>query len=365
MHETDKAKALLLQCEIRKSGTNKRETGKQNHTAPTGHKNTSHENSHHVTKKPKVEEEEEDTTPKYTDEDVRLCKEIMGKKDYYDILGVKKESTDDEIKKAYRKLALKLHPDKNRAPHSTEAFKKVSTSFACLSDKQKRTIYDEHGTEDNFRQNYGQYFREEEFNPEDIFEAFFGGLFMNGNNVYRQRGGRVYTHVNGNRGQARQRAHPNDETNRGAAAAPRGASVLILQFMPFILLIVLSMLANFTLNGPATKIYSFNRSSSYPYPEKTKVLNLQFFVGEDYLDLKKSDPYKILQLEKEIEVGEYSRQQSFCSDMKTQQRIFYQKARNSYTQGQEEYWRQKAEGVDLGSCTRADEYYRKLSVVKN
>lgn len=64
------------------------------------------------------------------------------------MLGVSKNFTEEELKKAYKKLALKFHPDKNRAPQANEAFKKISLAFACLNDKDKRRIYDLHGTED-------------------------------------------------------------------------------------------------------------------------------------------------------------------------------------------------------------------------
>lgn len=72
-------------------------------------------------------------------------KRILSKKDYYEILDVPKNADEGEIKKAYRKLALKLHPDKNPHPKATDAFKKVSASFVCLSDKEKRNVYDQVG----------------------------------------------------------------------------------------------------------------------------------------------------------------------------------------------------------------------------
>lgn len=75
---------------------------------------------------------------------------MIAKKDYYEILGLQKGASEDEIKKAYKKLALRFHPDKNRAPNATDAFKKISTAFACLNNPEKRKIYDEHGTEENF-----------------------------------------------------------------------------------------------------------------------------------------------------------------------------------------------------------------------
>ena len=70
----------------------------------------------------------------------------MGK-DYYKILGLPKSATDDEIKKAYRKLALKYHPDKNKSPQAEEQFKLVAEAYEVLSDKKKREVYDQYGEE--------------------------------------------------------------------------------------------------------------------------------------------------------------------------------------------------------------------------
>ena len=72
----------------------------------------------------------------------------MAEKDYYEILGVKKTATDDELKKAYRNLAKKYHPDKNKGNKEAEAkFKEISEAYAVLSDKDKRDQYDRLGRE--------------------------------------------------------------------------------------------------------------------------------------------------------------------------------------------------------------------------
>lgn len=70
----------------------------------------------------------------------------MGK-DYYKILGISRTATDDEVKKAYRKLALKYHPDKNKAPGAEDRFKEVAEAYEVLSDKKKRDIFDQFGEE--------------------------------------------------------------------------------------------------------------------------------------------------------------------------------------------------------------------------
>ena len=75
-------------------------------------------------------------------------KKLLATQDFYVILGVSKDATEAEIKKQYRKLALKYHPDKNKEPRAKEAFKKVAQAYDCLTSPEKKAFYDKHGTED-------------------------------------------------------------------------------------------------------------------------------------------------------------------------------------------------------------------------
>lgn len=79
----------------------------------------------------------------------------MGK-DYYKILGITKTATDDEIKKAYRKQALRYHPDKNKTIGAEEKFKEIAEAYEVLSDKKKRDIYDKYG-EEGLKGNRGEF----------------------------------------------------------------------------------------------------------------------------------------------------------------------------------------------------------------
>lgn len=72
----------------------------------------------------------------------------MGK-DYYKVLGIAKGASEDEIKKAYRKQALRFHPDKNKSPGAEDKFKEIAEAYDVLSDAKKKDIYDRFGEEGN------------------------------------------------------------------------------------------------------------------------------------------------------------------------------------------------------------------------
>lgn len=110
-------------------------------------------------------------------EQVAGVRRILSLTSYYEVLQIDKSATDDQIKKAYRKLALRFHPDKCKAPQAEDAFKKISKAFQCLSDAYKRKMYDASGRDSDdpvASHSSTGIFHPHEMSAQDVFEAFFG-----------------------------------------------------------------------------------------------------------------------------------------------------------------------------------------------
>ncbi|KAI7894359.1 dnaJ-like protein subfamily B member 6-like protein [Mucor mucedo] len=99
--------------------------------------------------------------------------------DYYEVLNISVDADDKQVKKAYRKLALKYHPDKNQSPEAVEKFKDISEAYEILSDPEKRRVYDtRNDVPDHHDYEYNPFSQYEFHRPEDIFAEFFN--HMNG-----------------------------------------------------------------------------------------------------------------------------------------------------------------------------------------
>ncbi|KAF7309846.1 J domain-containing protein [Mycena indigotica] len=220
---------------------------------------------------------------------VRACKIT----EYYEILAVKRECEDVEIKKAYRKLALALHPDKNGAPGADEAFKLVSKAFQVLSDPQKRSIYDRSGSDpedrssgmasaaSSFRSfNGGGGGFEGELSPEDLFNMFFGGGGQAfGNGGFGGFGGPTVFTTSFGPGGFR-------TTRMGGGARPQQANAeprsVLIQLLPLILLFAFSLLSAlpnlFTTPPVPDPHFSWSATSTYSAERHTGGLGVQFFM---------------------------------------------------------------------------------------
>lgn len=183
----------------------------------------------------------------FSDEQEEAVIRVQRCKDYYEILGIEKKASDADIRKAYRKLALQFHPDKNKAPGATDAFQMIGNAFAILSDPAKRKHYDMVGPEDEARgtrtynrRAYDDPTRgfEADISPEDLFNMFFGGG-LGGQTIYVNR---PFGRQNGFR--------PNHNHQQHHPPEPSGAGVL-LQMMPVIVLICLSLMSSLFVSEPA------------------------------------------------------------------------------------------------------------------
>ena len=269
--------------------------------------------------------------------DDEICTNLLKLKDYYEILKISKSASKDEIKRAYKKQAIKFHPDKNKSSKAEECFKKISEAYQILSNDEKRNFYDKFGTEEEFRQKYQSQHQnfEEEMDPFDIFDILFNGPegfqrrrnFRRNNNYY-------------------QRETQNNNVQRNKFA-------VFIQFLPLIFLLLVNILPDLLKSSP---LYQFTNDSYYLNKRKTSKNNVVYFVGDKFL--KKYPKIKDVfesGIENEIERNYLNYVAEKCEEVLHTKQILEYRIRLGYR-----YFQNELNRLDFRSCERYNDLRYKI-----
>ncbi|NWW95150.1 DJC18 protein, partial [Rhynochetos jubatus] len=268
-------------------------------------------------------------------------------RNYYEILGVERDASEEDLKKAYRKLALRFHPDKNRAPGATEAFTAIGNAFAVLSNPEKRLRYDEFGSDQEHastaqarQYNYYTEF-EADITPEEIFNVFFGGHFPTGNihmfsNVardahyypQRHRHERVWTQ------------EQEEEENR-----PQNSYSAFIQLMPVFIIIVVSVITQLMATNPPYSLF-YKSSIGHVVSRETENLQVPYYVDKNFE--RNYQGAELQELEKTVEKDYIDYIQTSCWKEK-QQKSDLSNLAKLY---RDERLKQKAESLKLEHCEK-------------
>mmetsp|Transcript_26448 Transcript_26448/g.85491 ORF Transcript_26448/g.85491 Transcript_26448/m.85491 type:complete len:350 (+) Transcript_26448:176-1225(+) len=259
------------------------------------------------------------------------------KRGHYEVLGVSKTASEDDIKKAYRKLALSVHPDKNKAEKADEAFKAIGTAFAVLSDSTKRRQYDlgfdEDGAPQEQQQGQGRrqggYYAAEEVSPEDIFNMFFG----------------IDPRVQ--RRQQRRQPQRQQQVNQLQQ---------LFQLIPLLLLLLLSMWSY-----PAQYRdlpFSLEKKGKFQHERLTKsrdvIKNLKYFVPENFQSKYARDPYALASVDRMVQQEFRNTLVDNCLAEQQQHRTLQHQMRYKRTRQERDDAKERLHDFKLESCDQLE-----------
>ncbi|KAL9115398.1 MAG: hypothetical protein Q9227_000719 [Pyrenula ochraceoflavens] len=296
---------------------------------------------------------------------------------FYEILAIEKTASDGEIKKAYRKLSLLTHPDKNGYDGADEAFKMVSRAFQVLSDPDKKSRFDQFGGDPDNRfsssgsagasaspfsgfsrsPGAGRGF-DEEISPEELFNRFFGGggAFdpfggMGGGQqfVFNFGGGpgfRVHQF-----GGTRPRRRPREANGGEGESAPSGFSALV-QLLPILILFILPLLSSlFSGSGTTGPQFRFDGAvKPHTLHRVTPDLNVDYWI--DPREVKDFNKGKFQKLDARVE-------SEYVGDLQYRCRTEYNQQQQMIYDAQGLFWTdqvmmERARGLPLDSCKKLD-----------
>ena len=266
------------------------------------------------------------------DSDDKKCKELLKKKDYYDILNIKKDANKDEIKRGYKKQAIKFHPDKNHSKLAEECFKKISEAYQCLSNPEKKSFYDKYGNEEEFKQKYYQAnhrYYQEEMDPFEAFNIFFGNGF--------------YPH--GHR--HRHYYYSNDNHNNGEMQNRR----TIFHLLPILFFFLIYLLPSLSFLFESKPLYQFTRDSTYSHKRRTSINGIEFYVGDKFIKkYPKMKDFKSLEPSIEKEYLAYLYED--CTNVISYKNQLQYYMSMSYSTYQRNQYKRKLEQLNFSSCEK-------------
>jgi len=306
----------------------------------------------------------------YTEAQVTDVRTVLKAKEggrgaHYRVLCVDSKCDEGALKKAYRKRALKLHPDKNTAPHADEAFKAVGLAYATLSDAQKRREYDLTGEEDPDNRGGGgrrgtTHFHGQEVSPEDIFNMFFGGGAAAGG---RGPGVRVYSTgfgpgmgFGGMRPNTRQRQQPQQ---RQADNSPLAQFT---QFIPILLIMILSFFNMPSDNGTGgNQYFSLTPVRPHTNPLSTrlsKVKDIPYFVSDTFLRTVARERYQLSQVERMVEASYEQFLKKECNNQRTyKKKLEVLSRKKTISQKERTNLIKRANGYELSRCSEWEDLF--------
>lgn len=287
---------------------------------------------------------------------------VLAKKGHYEVLGVARDASADQIKKAYRKLALKFHPDKNSAPSAEGAFKAINQAFDTLSDPSKRDIYDQtgHDPDSSGAASAGHGFgghhgfggaHMHEVSPEDILNMFFNGAA--GPQFRNMRGGRSFHFQAGGMPRNARR----DQQTHQQEQQPHNLLQQLMQFLPIILMLLLTF-SSYGSNYHQP-VFSLNPQGTFQTARTTSsrsvVPDIKYYVQPSFEKTYKSPSEALRKVEREVEAEFKHYLEMRCGNEKAYKNSKLYQARFA---GKEA--RKKAEDLTTPSCDQ----YQKMFVHK-
>ncbi|EGW29998.1 uncharacterized protein SPAPADRAFT_144677 [Spathaspora passalidarum NRRL Y-27907] len=229
---------------------------------------------------------------------------------FYEILSVEKSANESEIKKSYRKLAIKCHPDKNPHPRSAEAFKLLNKAWGVLSDPGKKKIYDQTGSDPDSRfasaasssgastgsfGNGGPYYRGGGVPfDDDIFNLFFGG--GSGASPFGGGGGTTFQFGNGFTFQSfggadpfvrhrhQFRGHNQQNTQHQDRRQEASLSESLKALAPILLILIVPIFSALFSDSNSAPEYSFHKTRDYSVQRSTPRFNIPFYVNKKFTE---------------------------------------------------------------------------------